>query len=119
MKHKITKPYDVLGLSGATICLLHCLIVPLFAVVPLSVFKSIWIDILFCSIALFTTSKILMSQSTKVVKVILGISILIVLISVMIEIIMHTHFEGMLFGGIGLIIGHSINYKNHKQHLTH
>ncbi|WP_396195846.1 MerC family mercury resistance protein [Flavobacterium sp.] len=119
MKYKITKPYDVLGLSGATLCLIHCLIVPLFAIVPMSVFKSIWIDILFCSIALFTTSKILMSQSTKAVKIILGASILIVLTSVMIEIVLHTHFEGMLIGGIGLIIGHSINYKYHKQPLSH
>jgi hypothetical protein len=83
----------------------------------MSTYKSIWVDILFGSIALLTTSKILMSQSAKSVKVILGISIVIVLMSVMIEIVLHTHFEGMLIGGIGLIIGHSINYKHHNQKL--
>lgn len=114
MKHTTQKLYDFLGISSATLCLVHCLIVPFLAILPLSTFKSIWIDIIFCSIALLATSKIIMSPSTKTVKLILGISISIILVSVMIEIILHTHFEGMLLGGIGLIIGHGLNYKNHK-----
>jgi hypothetical protein len=63
---------------------------------------------------MLATSKILMSNAIKTVKIVLGISISILLLSVMIEIILHTHFEGMLLGGIGLIIGHGLNYKNHK-----
>ncbi|MEM0542215.1 MerC family mercury resistance protein [Flavobacterium sp. j3] len=114
MKHTTQKLYDFLGISSATLCLVHCLFVPFLAILPLSTFKSIWIDILFCSIALLATSKIIMSPCTKTVKLILGISISIILVSVMIEIILHTHFEGMLLGGIGLIIGHGLNYKNHK-----
>ncbi|MCA6421194.1 MAG: MerC family mercury resistance protein [Flavobacterium sp.] len=114
MKYKFLKSYDILGISSATLCLVHCLLVPFLAILPLNIFKSIWIDILFCSIALLATSKIIMSPCTKTVKLILGISISIILVSVMIEIILHNHFEGMLLGGIGLIIGHGLNYKNHK-----
>lgn len=114
MKHTTQKLYDFLGISSATLCLVHCLVVPFIAILPLSTFKSIWIDIIFCGIALFATSKILMSNASRTVKIILGISISIILVSVMIEIILHTHFEGMLLGGIGLIIGHLLNFSQHK-----
>jgi hypothetical protein len=114
MKYKLFNSYDILGISSATLCLVHCLLVPFLAILPLNIFKNIWIDILFCSIAMLATSKILMSNAIKTVKIVLGISISILLLSVMIEIILHTHFEGMLLGGIGLIIGHGLNYKNHK-----
>lgn len=114
MKYKFLKSYDILGISSATLCLVHCLLVPFLAILPLNIFKSIWIDIIFCSIAMLATSKILMSHTSRTVKLILGISISIIILSVMIEIILHTHFEGMLLGGIGMIIGHGLNYKNHK-----
>jgi hypothetical protein len=114
MKYKIIKSYDILGISSATLCLVHCLIVPFLVFLPLNFFKSIWIDILFFSIALFATSKIFMSQSNKTVKLILGLSISIVFISIIIELLFNTHFEGMLIGGVGLIIGHYLNFKQLK-----
>lgn len=114
MKHTTQKLYDFLGISSAALCLVHCLLVPFLAILPLSTFKNIWIDIIFCSIAMLATSKILMGQTSRMVKLILSISLLIIILSVMIEIILHTHFEGMLLGGLGLIVGHGLNYRNHK-----
>jgi hypothetical protein len=55
-----------------------------------------------------------MSQSNKTVKLILGLSISIVFISIIIELLFNTHFEGMLIGGVGLIIGHYLNFKQLK-----
>jgi hypothetical protein len=114
MKYTTQKIYDFIGISSASLCLLHCLLVPIVSLLPISFFDSVWIDILFCCIAMLATSKIIINKSTKSVKLILGLSITIVLISVVIEIIFHTHFEGMLIGGIGLIIGHFLNYKSHQ-----
>jgi hypothetical protein len=111
MKDKVN---DVLGISCASFCLIHCLLVPLFTILPLGVFDNIWIDLFFCAAGLVATINVIKSQSTLIVKLILGISISIVVISVMIEYLFNTHFEGMLVGGFGLIIGHGLNYKNHK-----
>ena len=106
--------YNFLGLSSATLCLLHCLLVPILSIVPLKFFDSVWIDILFCSIGMIAVSKIIMARASKLVKLILICSIFIVIVSVMIEIVFEVHSEGMLLGGIGLLIGHFLNYKNHS-----
>ena len=106
---------DILGISSVTICMAHCLIFPVLSILPFGLKNNSWVDIAFASIGLYVVSIILMSNALKKVKIILGISILIVLISVFLENIFKIDNIFIFIGGIGLITGHYLNYKSHKQ----
>jgi hypothetical protein len=71
------------------------------------------IDTLFASIAMLVVSKILMSKAAKNVKYILGVSIIIIVTSIILDIFFKLHLELISIGGIGMIIGHFLNYKSH------
>ena len=112
---KITTPfYDILGLSSATICLVHYLVFPLLTVLPLSLNHNPVIDLLFASIGVFAISKII-KKSSVLVSSILVVSMSMIWISILGEIIFEIHFDLISFGGIGMIIGHLLNYKLHKK----
>lgn len=114
MNYRTQKLYDFLGISSATLCLLHCLLVPVLSILPISFFDSIWIDLFFCCFGMLAVSKVVLYSNSMIVKLILISSISIVILSVIIEIVLGIHFEGILLGGIGLVVGHYINYKKHK-----
>jgi hypothetical protein len=105
---------DILGISSATICMAHCLIFPLLSILPFGLQNNSWVDIAFACIGMFVVSKLLMSDALKKVKIILGISILIVLTGVILEVVFDIGNELVLIGGIGMIMGHYLNYKSHK-----
>jgi hypothetical protein len=115
MKNTTTKPYDILGISSATLCLSHCIVFPILTIVPFGLCDSTFIDSLFASIGMFVVSKVLMSNATTTVKYILGISILTIILSVVLDLIFHLHTELILIGGLGMIVGHILNFKNHKK----
>jgi hypothetical protein len=113
MKKNSTSPYDILGISTATLCLIHCIVFPILTIIPFGFYDNIVIDTLFACIAMLVVSKILMSNATKKVKFILGISIAIIVTSIILEIFFKIHLELISIGGIGMIIGHFLNYKSH------
>lgn len=113
---KITTPfYDILGISSVTICLVHCLIFPLLTILPLGISHNPFVDLLFASIGLFAIVKIT-KKSTLLVSSILIVSMSLIWISILADLFLEIHLDLIYFGGIGMIIGHLINYKLHKKH---
>ena len=113
MKEKTTPVYDILGISSATICLVHCLVFPLLTILPLGFSHSPFIDLTFASIGLFSILKII-KKSNLLTASILLISMSLIWISVLSELFIEIHLDLIFIGGIGLIIGHFLNYQSHK-----
>lgn len=114
MKKTTSSFYDILGISSATICLVHCLIFPLLTILPLGLSHNPVIDLLFASIGSFAIFKIT-KKSTLLVSSILIVSMSLIWISILTDLFLEIHLELIYFGGIGMIIGHLINYKLHKK----
>ena len=113
MKKTTTPFYDILGISSATICLVHCLIFPLLTVLPLGLSHNPFIDLLFATVGLFAIYKII-KKSGLLIATILIVSMMLIWISVLSEIILDIHLDLIFIGGMGMIIGHLLNYKTHK-----
>lgn len=112
---KVTTPfYDILGVSSAAICLMHCLIFPLLTILPLGLNHNLVIDLLFASIGVFAIFKII-KKSSLLVSSILVVSMSLIWISILSEMLFEIHTELIYFGGIGMITGHLLNYKLHKK----
>ncbi|MCC9072296.1 MerC family mercury resistance protein [Flavobacterium sp. F-65] len=114
MKTKTTFNWDILGISSATICLVHCLLFPILTIIPLGITHNPIIDLLFASIGFFAIIKIA-KKATLLVSSILILSITLIYTSILIEIILDVHTYLIFIGGIGMIIGHFINYLEHKK----
>lgn len=114
MKKITTSFYDILGISSATICLVHCLIFPLLTILPLGLSHNPVIDLLFASVGLFAILKII-KKSSLLVSSILIVSMALIWMSVLSELLFEIHLDLIYFGGIGMIIGHLTNYKLHKK----
>lgn len=111
MRLKPTSVLDILGISSATICMAHCLIFPLLTIIPLGLLHNQWIDIAFACIGMFVVSKIILSNTLIKVKIILGISIILIVIGVILELLINVDYYLILIGGCGMIIGHILNFK--------
>ncbi len=114
MKKITSSFYDILGISSATICLVHCLIFPLLTILPLGLSHNPIIDLLFALIGLFAVFKIT-KKSTLLVSSILIVSMGLIWISILTDLFLEIHLDLIYFGGIGMIIGHLINYKLHRK----
>ena len=112
--NKKTTPYDIMGISSATLCLIHCIVFPLFALIPFGFSDDNIVDTFFACIGMFVVSKILMSDARRIIKLILGISIVLIVVSVLLEIAFEINTGLIFVGGIGMIIGHYLNFKSHK-----
>jgi len=113
MKKSTAPFYDILGISSATICLVHCLVFPLLTILPLGLSHNPIIDLLFATIGLFAILKII-KKSSLLISAILIISMALIWISVLTELFLDIHLDLIFIGGIGMIIGHLLNYKMHK-----
>jgi hypothetical protein len=113
MKKTTTPFYDILGISSATICLVHCLVFPLLTILPLGISHNPFIDLIFASIGLIAILKII-KKSNLLVAAILIVSMSLIWITVLSEIILDIHLDIIYIGGIGMIIGHFLNYRWHK-----
>ena len=112
---KITTPfYDILGISSATICLVHCLIFPILTILPLGLNHNPMVDLVFASIGLFAILKIT-KKSSLLVSSILIVSMSLIWMSILSEIFLEIHLDLIYFGGTGMIIGHLINYRLHRK----
>ncbi|MGE6352437.1 MerC family mercury resistance protein [Flavobacterium sp. NPDC079362] len=114
MKKFTTPFYDILGISSATICLVHCLVFPLLTILPIGLSHNPFIDLIFAVMGLFAIFKII-NKSSLLISTILVISMALIWISVLSELFLEIHLDLIFIGGIGMIIGHFLNYKNHKQ----
>ena len=113
MKKTSTSFYDILGISSATVCLVHCLVFPLLTILPLGLSHNPFIDLFFAVIGSIAVFKII-KNSNLLVATILIISMGLIWISVLSEIILDIHLDLIFIGGIGMIIGHLLNYRSHK-----
>ena len=113
MKKTSTSFYDILGISSATICLVHCLVFPLLTILPLGLSHNPFIDLFFAVIGSIAVFKII-KKSNLLVAMLLIISMSLIWISVLSEIILDLHLDLIFVGGIGMIIGHLLNYKLHR-----
>ncbi|KFF07501.1 MerC domain-containing protein [Flavobacterium reichenbachii] len=113
MKKTISSSYDFLGISSAALCLVHCLIFPILTILPLGFIHNPIIDLMFASIGLFAIFKI-MKKTSLLVSSILIVSMSLIWISILSELFYENHLDLILFGGIGMIIGHVLNYNLHK-----
>lgn len=113
MKNITSSFYDILGISSATICLAHCLLFPLLTILPFGLIHNPIIDLFFASIGVFAILKIT-KKSSLLVSSILIVSMSLIWFSILSEIFLEIHLDLIYFGGIGMIIGHLINYRFHK-----
>jgi len=113
MKKTNTSLYDILGISSATVCLVHCLIFPLLTILPFGLSHNPFIDLVFATIGLFAIFKII-TKSDLFVASILVISMSLIWISVLTDLFLDIHLDLIFIGGMGMIIGHFLNYRNHK-----
>jgi Na+/glutamate symporter len=81
---------------------------------PLGLSHNPFIDLVFASIGLFAILKIT-KKSSLLVSSILIVSMSLIWISILIELFLEIHLDLIYFGGIGMIIGHLINYKLHRK----
>jgi drug/metabolite transporter (DMT)-like permease len=114
MKKTTTPFYDILGISSATVCLVHCLVFPLLTILPLGLSHNPFIDLIFAMIGLFAIFKII-KKSDLLVSAILIISMILIWISVLADLFLEIHLNLIFIGGLGMIIGHFLNYKLHKK----
>jgi len=114
MKKTTTPFYDILGISSATVCLVHCLVFPLLTILPLGLSHNPFIDLIFAMVGLFAIFKII-KKSDLLVSAILIISMILIWISVLADLFLEIHLNLIFIGGLGMIIGHFLNYKSHKK----
>ncbi|PAM95809.1 MerC mercury resistance protein [Flavobacterium sp. IR1] len=114
MKKTTSSFYDILGISSATICLVHCLIFPLLTILPLGLSHNPFVDLFFASIGLLAILKIV-NNTSILISAILVISMGLIWISVLTDIILEIHLDLLYIGGVGMIVGHLLNYKLHKK----
>lgn len=105
---------DILGISSASLCMVHCLIFPILSVFPFGFSNTYWIDIFFACISMFVVSKIILSNTSILVKTILSISILIIISGVVLELLFAIATPLVVIGGAGMILGHMLNFNTHK-----
>lgn len=114
MKTNNYKNYDLLGVSSAGICVIHCLIFPLFTVIPFGFSHNHYIDLVFAGLGLYAILRIKNLNQNKPIKYILWFSISLIFISVLGDILFHLHSPLIYFGAMGLITGHLLNFKKHN-----
>ena len=114
MKKQITHTLDYIGISSATLCLIHCLVCPLISIIPLGFSHNHWVDLIFASIGLYAVVKILKTNTNFYIKLILLVSIASIFLSVLVPILFHYHSNLLYLGGFGMIVGHVLNFKQHK-----
>jgi len=114
MKKTAVINIDILGISSASLCLIHCLILPLLTVIPLGISHNPYIDLMFALIGLWAITRSLKTAQLTAIIVLLA-SLSLIFLGILIDIIIHYHSNLILLGGLGMIVGHIMNFKNHKK----
>lgn len=114
MNVKSKKINDVLGISSASLCLIHCLVFPLITILPLGLAHNHWIDLFFVCIGLYALIGIVKSNSPFAIKIVLTASMFLIIGSLIYTLMTERHTILLYLGGIGMIVGHLLNFRNHK-----
>jgi hypothetical protein len=114
MNKSLEKTFDYIGVSSATLCLIHCLVFPLITMIPIGFSHNHWVDLVFALIGLFAVIKILKTKTSIKLKLLLLISIVLIFSSIFITLFFHHHSFVLYIGGVGMIVGHLLNFKHHK-----
>jgi hypothetical protein len=115
MKNIATKAYDILGISSATLCLIHCIVFPLLTIIPFGLSHNAYIDLLFALLGFWAVLRVAKTAS-KSVSIVLVVSIMLILGSVLMDIFYHFHSDLIFIGGFGMVVGHLVNFRKHKDH---
>jgi hypothetical protein len=103
---------DILGISSATLYMIHSLVFPMITSIPFELRQDSRIDLGFALVGLWAVIKIIRNANLLVIFILLN-SMTLILFSVFIEIYLDIHTDYNFLGGTGMIIGHFINYKFH------
>jgi len=114
MKITKTKYLDLLGLSSATLCLIHCLVFPIITIIPIGIIHNHWIDLFFALLGLYAIIQIIKTKSPNYIKIVLSIAMGIIIGSIVYSIVTHNHTNWLYVGGIGMVVGHTLNFNHHK-----
>lgn len=112
LKYK-TKNYDLLGVSAALLCLVHCLVLPLLFFIPIGISHNPYIDLLFLLLGAWSVYKTAKNGKSLFLKSLLFTGILLISISVGMDIFLHWHSPLMYIGAGALIAGHVVHMKAH------
>lgn len=115
MKKQTLVIQDVLGISSATLCLLHCLLLPLLSILPLGITHSIWIDMFFFGIAAVLIFSILKGNAPFYIKMTLLVSLFLVFNGMLLDFALHQETYLVPIGGVGIIVGHLLHYFYHQK----
>ncbi len=105
---------DVIGISAATLCLIHCVVFPLLMVIPLGIAHNPLIDLLFLAIGAAVVFRITKKIRSAGLRFLFWISVSLIAVSVSLDFLFHVHSGLMYFGAAGLITAHLIHFKSHR-----
>lgn len=105
---------DLLGISAAGLCLIHCLLFPLLMVLPMGISHNAYIDLCFLSIGIWPVYRVIKENPPVYLKVWLIGSLTLIGVSVLLDILFHIHSVLIYMGAAGLITGHFTNFKLHS-----
>lgn len=114
MKWKSLTSADALGVFSAGMCMIHCLVFPLFTLLPLEKTHNFWVDAILGGLSIGLAIKAMKKTNLVSVRLLFLVSILLLVFGLVIEGITLQHAQGLFWGGGGLIIAHCIHFKTHK-----
>lgn len=109
-----TKVFDMLGISAAVLCLIHCLVFPLLMIIPFGFDHDVYIDMGFLLIGAAVVYNVTRTVRSKWLKITFWSAIGLIATSVLIDLLFHYHSPLIYIGAIILVTAHVINFKNHK-----
>jgi len=109
-----SKNYDLIGMSAAFLCMIYCVIFPLLIFIPIGISHNPYIDLAFLLLGIWSVYKTTKNNHSILLKYVLWGSVALISFSVMVHILFHWHSPTIYIGAAGLIIGHFINFRNHK-----
>lgn len=109
------KNYDVIGMSAAFLCMVHCVVFPLLIFIPIGISHNPYIDLGFLFIGMWSVYKTTKKSHLLLAKCILWGSLGLISFSVAYDLLYHWHSPAIYIGAFGLIIGHILNFNGHKK----
>ncbi|WP_394365431.1 MerC domain-containing protein [Niabella yanshanensis] len=106
--------FDLLGISAAVLCLIHCLLFPVLMLIPFGFAHDAYIDLGFLLIGTAVVYNVTRNISSKSLKIAFWLAIGLISISVLLHLLFHIHSPLIYVGAVVLITAHLINFKNHR-----
>ena len=107
----LQKKFDLLVISSAVLCLIHCLFFPVIFLIPLGNSHNHWIDLLFVVIGIYAVANVTKNHRFHWISLLLWSGIFLIASSVIISFWTHQHYDWMYVGVCLLIAGHLLHYK--------